>query len=68
LSIPIALIPSEAYPSCGLVDDTTATGYRVHAVRFYNRQLTPGEIAKNARQDGYRYFGKTAPGTVIVIR
>ena len=48
--------------------DALATGYRVHAVRFYNRQLTPGEIRRNARQDGYRYFGVPAPGLSVLIR
>ena len=48
--------------------DAQATGYRVHAVRFYNRQLTPGEIRRNARQDGYRYFGVPAPGLSVLIR
>ena len=36
--------------------DATATGSRVHAIRFYNRQLTPAEITRNARHDGRRYF------------
>ncbi|MCR5750603.1 MAG: hypothetical protein K6G91_01450 [Kiritimatiellae bacterium] len=48
--------------------DATATGYRVHAIRFYNRQLTPAEIKRNARHDGYRYFGARAPGQVVFIR
>ena len=48
--------------------DATATGYRVHAIRFYNRQLTPGEIKRNARHDGYRYFGVPEPGMRIILR
>ena len=48
--------------------DNDATGYRIHAVRFYNRHLTPGEIKRNARQDGCRYFGAPLPGLVIRIR
>ena len=48
--------------------DTTATGYRVHAIRFYNRQLTAAEIARNARQDAQRYFGALPPGSVILLR
>ena len=48
--------------------DTTATGYRIHAVRFYNRQLTPTEISRNARQDAIRYFGQTEPGMMLIVR
>ena len=48
--------------------DTTAVGYRVHAVRFYNRQLTPAEVSRNARQDAIRYFGMPEPGMVIIVR
>ena len=48
--------------------DATAVGYRVHAIRFYNRQLTPGEIKRNARHDGHRYFGVPMPSLVIKIR
>jgi hypothetical protein len=48
--------------------DATAIGYRVHAVRFYNRQLTPAEISRNARQDGIRYFGQSVPGVTIIFR
>ena len=48
--------------------DTLATGYRVHAIRFYNRQLTPGEIKRNARHDGYRYFGVPEPGMRVILR
>ena len=49
-------------------DDAKAYGYRVHAIRFYNRQLTPGEIKRNARHDGHRYFGVPMPSLVIKIR
>ena len=48
--------------------DTTAVGYRVHAVRFYNRQLTESEVRRNARWDGIRYFGQPVPGMTIIIR
>ena len=48
--------------------DTTATGYRIHAVRFYNRQLTPAEISRNARQDAIRYFGMPEPGMMLIFR
>ena len=48
--------------------DTTAVGYRVHAVRFYDRQLTPAEIARNARQDAIRYFGQPEPGMTLIVR
>ena len=48
--------------------DTTATGYRIHAVRFYNRQLTPAEISRNARQDAIRYFGQPEPGMMLIVR
>ena len=48
--------------------DATATGYRVHAIRFYNRPLTLGEIKRNARHDGYRYFGVPVPGLTIRFR
>ena len=48
--------------------DATATGYRVHAVRFYNRQLTPAEVSRNARQDAIRYFGMPEPGMMLIVR
>ena len=48
--------------------DATATGYRVHAIRFYNRQLTPSEIKRNARRDAMRYFGETSAPMVIMVR
>ena len=48
--------------------DTTATGYRIHAVRFYNRQLTESEIKRNARWDAIRYFGQPEPGMTIIVR
>ena len=48
--------------------DATAVGYRVHAVRFYNRPLTPAEIARNARQDAIRYFGQPEPGMTLIVR
>ena len=48
--------------------DTLAVGYRVHAVRFYDRQLTPSEIARNARQDAIRYFGQPEPGMTLIVR
>ena len=47
---------------------TTAVGYRVHAVRFYNRQLTESEIRRNARQDAIRYFGQPEPGMTLIVR
>ena len=48
--------------------DTLAVGYRVHAVRFYDRQLTPAEISRNARQDAIRYFGQPEPGMTLIVR
>ena len=48
--------------------DTTATGYRVHAIRFYNRQLTPAEMAKNARRDAVRYFGQAEGAFFLIVR
>ena len=48
--------------------DTTAVGYRVHAIRFYDRQLTESEIRRNARQDAIRYFGQPEPGMTIIVR
>ena len=48
--------------------DTTATGYRVHAIRFYNRELTLAEIEKNARRDAIRYFGEAEGAFTITIR
>ena len=48
--------------------DTGTIGYRIHAVRFYNRQLTPAEISRNARQDAIRYFGVPEPGMMIILR
>ena len=48
--------------------DAQAFGYRVHAIRFYNRQLTEAEIAKNARRDAIRYFGQSDSGFYVIIR
>ena len=48
--------------------DATAIGYRVHAIRFYNRQLTPAEIEKNARRDAIRYFGEPDNPFIMSIR
>ena len=48
--------------------DTTAIGYRVHAIRFYNRQLTPAEIARNARRDAVRYFGQAEGAFFLIVR
>ena len=48
--------------------DATATGYRVHAIRFYNRQLTEAEIAKNARRDAIRYFGESEGAFMLIVR
>ncbi len=48
--------------------DTTAIGYRIHAVRFYDRQLTESEIRRNARQDAIRYFGQPEPGIMLIVR
>ena len=48
--------------------DTLAVGYRVHAVRFYDRQLTESEIRRNARQDAIRYFGQPEPGMTLIVR
>ena len=49
-------------------NDDRQVGYSIHAVRFYNRQLTPSEMRRNARLDGIRYFGRPALGTIIVVR
>ena len=48
--------------------DTTAVGYRVHAIRFYNRELTEAEIAKNARRDAIRYFGQSEGAFTMIVR
>ena len=48
--------------------DATAVGYRVHAVRFYDRQLMESEIRRNARQDAIRYFGQPEPGMTLIVR
>jgi hypothetical protein len=48
--------------------DTKAVGYRVHAIRFYNRQLTPAEIARNARRDAVRYFGQAEGAFFLIVR
>ena len=48
--------------------DTLAVGYRVHAVRFYDRHLTESEIRRNARQDAIRYFGQPEPGMTLIVR
>ena len=48
--------------------DATATGYRVHAIRFYDRELTPAEIEKNARRDAIRYFGEPDNPFIMSIR
>ena len=47
--------------------DDKAFGYRIHAVRFYDRQLTPAEIRRNAHRDGMRYFGRQSPGIVLTV-
>ncbi len=48
--------------------DATAIGYRVHAIRFYDRQLTPTEIARNARRDAIRYFGQAEGAFFLIVR
>ena len=48
--------------------DATAYGYRVHAIRFYDRELTPAEIEKNARRDAIRYFGEPDNPFIMSIR
>ncbi len=49
-------------------NEAGTTGYRIHAVRFYDRVLTPDEIARNARQDALRFFGASLGGTLILFR
>ena len=60
---------ADRVPARGAVSggDTTPVGYRVHAIRFYDRQLTESEIRRNARQDGFRYFGVPEPGLTIIV-
>lgn len=48
--------------------DALAFGYRIHAIRLYDRALTPSELSRNARRDAIRYFGAPEPGTAIIIR
>ena len=47
--------------------ECSTTGFRIHAVRLYNRVLTAEELAKNARRDGMRFFGKGI-GLFIVFK
>lgn len=48
--------------------DALSFGYRIHAIRLYDRALTPSELSRNARRDAIRYFGAPEPGTAIIIR
>lgn len=48
--------------------ENATKGYRVHAIRFYNRVLTPDELARNARRDAIRFFGAQLDGTLIIVR
>ena len=48
--------------------DAKGIGYTIHAIRIYNRELTAGEIRRNAKQDAIRYFGATPEGMSVVIR
>ena len=41
----------------GIPNSTTPMGYRIHAIRFYTRELTPAEIARNAFLDQLRFTG-----------
>ena len=48
--------------------DASASGYRIHAIRFYDRQLTPMEMARNARRDAIRYFGEAEGAFFLIVR
>lgn len=48
--------------------DCMTFGYTIHAVRFYDRVLTAGEVARNARRDAVRYFGLKPGGLVLILR
>ena len=48
--------------------DAITVGFTIHAVRFYDRELTAGEIRRNAKQDAIRYFGATPEGMTVIIR
>ena len=63
-------MPEETAAKRGVVPrgDSLAVGYRIHAVRFYNRQLTPAEISRNAQWDAIRYFGQSEPGMMLIVR
>ena len=41
--------------------------YRIHAVRFYDRELTEAEIERNAREDAIRFFGAPRKNGIMVI-
>ena len=41
----------------GSSNDTITYGYTIHAIRFYNRELTEAEIARHAKIDQIRFFG-----------
>ena len=41
-------------------------GYRIHAIRFYDRILTDEERARNAQIDGVRFLELTGPADLIV--
>lgn len=46
----------------GTGSELGVTGYKVHTIRFYNRQLTPAEAARNALIDSVRFFGTLPDG------
>ena len=48
--------------------DANGVGYTIHAIRIYNRELSAGEIRRNAKQDAIRYFGATPEGMSVIIR
>ena len=48
--------------------DANGVGYTIHAIRIYNRELSAGEIRRNAKQDAIRYFGATPEGMTVIIR
>ena len=48
--------------------DAKGVGYTIHAIRIYSRELTAGEIRRNAKRDAIRFFGAKPDGLTIIVR
>ena len=46
----------------GTGSEMSVTGYKIYAVRFYNRELSPAEAARNAFLDQQRFFNSMPDG------